>query len=102
MLRVRFATGLTLTYNTGWYAEAWGSDGRISIKEKKDGTLLAIAPADALVEWASPCRIEEPGAQALVRAANDPALLKELPAGVLQRLKVALAAYNRHTGTWRA
>lgn len=55
MITVRFATGFSIQYNTANFVESWGQGGAL-IKTSEKGSLVAIAPLGAVIEWMTPCR----------------------------------------------
>lgn len=55
MITVRFPTGFSIQYNTGYFVRPWNDMLEIR-KDSKDGVLLALVPTSCVVEWSSPCR----------------------------------------------
>lgn len=56
MIRVRFDTGLVLQYNSVFFVD-WSNAGKIVVRDKKDGRLIAVIPETAVVEYDTPCRV---------------------------------------------
>lgn len=57
MIRVRFANGVTVQYNSGYYVEPW--NGGALIKDKQGGVSIALVTAcsGAIIEWTPPCAV---------------------------------------------
>jgi len=58
MITVRFPNGQAVQYNNGHFLETWGD--MVTVKDKKDGCLIAEVPKTCIIEWVTPCRVYNP------------------------------------------
>ena len=109
MITVRFPTGMSITYNCGWYIQHPADRWAIYDKDPaKGGLLIAMiqASAGALVEWTAPCRIENPAAgqtdEKLIEGlAEYPERLRQGRTIHLAALKRELQDFDARTGCWK-
>ena len=102
MLTVRFASGLSLTYNAAYYIECF--DGGWHLYTKKGGSWIATANGDCIIEAEPPCAISSrpldlAAAIAVVREQMREAGYRDAEA--LAELKLELKDLNRQTLRWR-
>jgi hypothetical protein len=106
MITVRFSSGFSAVYNDARTVEHIG-DGRSRLKTS-DGRLLAIAPADAIIEFTAPCRVYfaaqgsddqlDSFLQALIGRTFT---LTYTAAAKLRDIKNQLASFDARRRTWK-